>query len=269
MKESKFIVEHIGIITTKARIAIITGDMERVPKIASLITSQNKKITAKRGFTCYECQLDEIKVLVISAGIGAPSTAIVVEELIELGIELIIRLGTCGAIQRFVHVGDFVVPLGIVRDEGTSAQYIRSNFPAIPDHDFLNLLICVLKKFEFPYHKGITHSKDSYYLEKPDKQINPSLSKQIWDDLKKTGVLATDMESSVIFIIGSLRGIRTSSILINVGSDMDEELFNKKLKDCVDVVKEAVLSFTIAFPNLKKGQKNPEVLVKKSYLQQE
>lgn len=210
--------DHLGISTTEARAAIITGNPERVPLIASSL-QDSRFLTEQRGFVCYEGLWESNPLLVVSTGIGAPSTAIVVEELIELGVQAIIRIGTCGALQSFIQPGDIIISTGCVRDEGTTAQYIDPIFPAVPDHVTLSELLRAASQQGHTYHVGITHSKDSYYMERRHKQVDPEGVHRRWVRWKSAGVLVTEMEASALFVLGSLRAIRTGAVLISVGRD--------------------------------------------------
>jgi len=186
--------------------------------------------------------LNNDTVLIVSSGIGAPSTAIVVEELIELGVTTIVRIGTCGALQPEIKVGDLVISSACVREEGTTIQYVDSVFPAIPDHVVLHELIASTASRAKRFHVGITHCKDAYYLEKPAKQLNPERAGQRWEQWRRAGVLVTEMESSALFVLGSLRQIRTGSLLINVGKITDPTLFNESLETAIEIVRTVFLA---------------------------
>lgn len=236
-------INHIGIKKLSAPAAIITGEPTRVPIIAKFISpSHNKKVSSSRGFLSYQCHIDDKEVLVISTGIGAPSTAIVVEELVQLGVGLIIRLGTCGAIQKHIHVGDLIIPTGSVRDEGTSVQYVDMNYPAVPDFYALNWLVLYAKQQDNPFHVGIIHSKDAYYSEKIGGQLDQHKAGQRWENLARFGILSTEMESSALFILGSLRKIQTASILINVGKVTAPDVFSKSLWNATNIIRETISS---------------------------
>lgn len=230
--------DHLALSSTESRLAIIAGDPERVPIISSYF-EQSHQVSTSRNFLCHQGSLKQSPVLVVSSGIGAPSTAIVVEELIDLGVTTIVRLGTCGALQPKVKVGDLVISSGCVRDEGTSRQYIESIFPAIPDYALLHELITGAAGKSIPCHVGITHCKDAYYLERPAKQLDPARVAQRWEQWRQAGVLVTEMESSALFVLGSLRRIRTGALLINVGKVTDPELFRTALESAIEIIKTA------------------------------
>jgi uridine phosphorylase len=230
--------DHLGLTDTESRLAIITGNPERV-SVISRYFENSKEVAVERGFVCHEAFLNQHPLLVVSAGIGAPSTAIVVEELIDLGVTTIIRLGTCGALQPEIQVGDLVISTGCVREEGTTLQYIDSTFPAIPDYVVLQELVAGAVTQASRFHVGITHCKDAYYLERPGKQLNRERVRQRWEEWRRAGVLVTEMESSVLFVLGSLRRIRTGALFINVGKVTDPKLFSQSLEIAVRIIKTA------------------------------
>lgn len=233
--------DHLGLELTESRFAIITGNPERVPLISSHFQN-SRELSHDRNFLCHEGSLNKDAVLIVSSGIGAPSTAIVVEELIELGVTTIVRIGTCGALQPEIKVGDLVISSACVREEGTTVQYVDSIFPAIPDQLVLHELIASAASTSKRFHVGITHCKDAYYLEKRGKQLNPEGAGQRWEQWRRAGVLVTEMESSALFVIGSLRHIRTGSLLINVGKITDPILFNQSLETAIEIVKTVFLA---------------------------
>jgi uridine phosphorylase len=183
--------------------------------------------------------LNRTPLLILSAGIGAPSTAIVVEELVELGVTTIVRIGTCGALQHEIRAGDIIISTGCVREEGTTGQYVDYMFPAIPDHVVLHELTTSGTRQKTSLHIGITHCKDAYYLERSGKQLNPEKARLRWEEWRRAGVLVSEMETSVLFVLGSLRRIRTGAVFVNVGKITDSQLFENSLRSAVEIVKTA------------------------------
>ena len=76
-----------------------------------------------------------------STGIGGPSTAIALEELVQCGADTFIRVGTCGGMDLSVKGGDIVVATGSIRMEGTSKEYAPIEFPAVPNLEIVNALV--------------------------------------------------------------------------------------------------------------------------------
>lgn len=108
---SKSDVFHLGLTKNDlqgATLAIVHGDPDRVEKIAALM-DKPVKLASHREFTTWRAELDGKPVIVCSTGIGGPSTSIAVEELAQLGIRTFLRIGTTGAIQPHINVGDVLV----------------------------------------------------------------------------------------------------------------------------------------------------------------
>ena len=224
--------DHLGIQSTDAKCAIITGDPHRVSIISSMFDTPHK-ISDKRGFMCYMAYHNGVPILVVGVGIGAPSTAIAVEELIELGIGLIVRIGTCGALQANIAAGDLVIPTGCVREDGTTVQYVERAFPAVPDHIVIERLTSAANTRGIPVHVGITHCKDAYYLEYAGKQLDPDKTGSQWERWRRAGVLVTEMETSALFVLASLRRIRAGAIFVNIGKATPPDAFNRSLENAV------------------------------------
>ena len=111
------------------RVALLPGDPGRVAKIAERLTGA-KDLGTNREYAAYGGKAGGEKVVVVSTGIGGPATAIAVEELARLGVKVMIRVGTCGAIQSSIKVGSLIIADAAVRMDGTSLQYVRAGYPA-------------------------------------------------------------------------------------------------------------------------------------------
>ena len=122
-----------------AKYAILPGDPGRVPRIASYLNNPIH-IKTNREYTSYLGELDGEQVLVMSTGMGGPSTAIAIEELNLLGIKYLIRVGTSGGMQLNVDAGDIVIAQAAIRQEGTSKEYVPVEFPAVGDYEVTKAL---------------------------------------------------------------------------------------------------------------------------------
>lgn len=205
---------HIGLSKEDtARYAILPGDPGRVSEIAGYLdtpvfTAQN------REFTSYTGRLLEEKVLVTSTGIGGPSAAIALEELSHIGVDTIIRVGTCGGMQKKVNAGDLILPTAAVRMEGTSREYMPVEYPAAADFSILSALTQAARQNGFHYHTGVIQSKDSFYGQhSPDSMPVCEMLKNNWQAWLKAGVLASEMECAALFTVAAVRGIRAGAVL--------------------------------------------------------
>ena len=112
------------------RYVILPGDPARCEKIAQYFDDP-KQIAHNREYTLWTGSLDGVPVAVCSTGIGGPSAAIAMEELVECGADTFIRVGTSGGIVDKVKGGDIVIATGAIRQEGTSREYLPLEFPAV------------------------------------------------------------------------------------------------------------------------------------------
>lgn len=183
--------------------AVLPGDPQRVDKVKNFLDNP-QEIAHNREFKTVSGYYKGVKVLVTSTGIGGASTGIAVEELRKIGVKNLIRIGSCGALQDYIKLGDLIIATGAVRDDGASNAYIDKSYPAVPDPEILHALMRAAKRLKYTYHYGKIRSHDSFYTDK-EKQID-----NYWSE---KGILGADMETSALFVIGGLRNIKAGSIL--------------------------------------------------------
>lgn len=195
-----------------AKYAILPGDPGRVEIIAQFLDNP-KFVAYNREYKTYEGYLNGEKVLVVSTGIGGPSTAICVEELAKIGVDTFIRVGTCGGMQLNVDPDDIVIASGAIRMEGTSREYLPIEFPAVADFDVTSALSKAAENLGFPHHIGIVQAKDSFY-----SQHSPN-SMGVCDELTSKwkawimgGCLASEMESAALYIVSAVRKLRSGAV---------------------------------------------------------
>ena len=207
---------HLGNLVSTARTVVLTGDPDRVPALAEA-AGRILSTWSRRGYVCAEVDVEGGLGLVCSTGIGGPTTAILVEELGQLGVKQLIRVGTCGSMQRPVRADELVISSGAVRDEGTSHQYLPAEFPAVPDFALTAALIAAAETEDITVHIGITHSKDAYYAERPEDDFPLAEHwRSRWKTLRAAGVLATEMEAAALFAVASVRKLRAAAMLVPV-----------------------------------------------------
>ncbi len=186
--------------------AILPGDPARVDRIAEHL--ENVEFLAfNREYKSVKGTYKGVPVLAMSTGMGGTSMGIAVEELNNIGVTSIIRIGSCGALQKGIELGDLVIASSAVRDDGASKAYVPPQFPAVADHELLHAIIESSKKLGYVHHVGIVRSHDSFYIDN---------EQEVCDYWSKFGVLGADMETAALFTIASIRGIKAASILNNV-----------------------------------------------------
>ena len=223
---------------------LLPGDPGRVPKIAKYLTDA-KEVAFNREYRTFTGTYKGTQVSVVSTGIGCPSAAIAVEELVKVGAEVFIRVGTAGALQREIGLGDLVISTASIREEGTTRQYIPLSYPAVADLDVTNALRDAAKKLDIKHHCGISHCKDAFFIESeegapplPIEEYNQSL----WKAWERSNVLSTSMESAAIFVISSIRRVKAGEVLAIIGLTYDDTPIVAKvgIDEAIKVALEAV-----------------------------
>ena len=224
------------------RDVILPGDPGRVERIAKFLDNP-RRVACHREYVTYTGSLDGVPVSVTSTGIGGPSTAIAVEELIAVGADTFVRIGTAGMVQDYFDLNDCIIATGSVRDEGTTRQYIPLSYPAVAHYDVVDALRRAARRCGKTAHVGIVQSKDAFYGEaEPESMPNEPVLRYQWDAWKRGGVLASEMESAALFVVSSIRRVRAGCILNNRG-EMDETI-----RVAVEAVRELIAADRQAQP---------------------
>ncbi|MBQ0084372.1 MAG: uridine phosphorylase [Clostridiales bacterium] len=225
-----------------ARYAILPGDPGRVEKIAHQLDNP-KFLCQNREYTTWIGELCGEKVLVMSTGMGGPSTAIAVEELFRTGVDTFIRVGTCGGMQMDVMGGDVAIATGSIRMEGTTREYVPIEFPAVPNLDVTNALVKAAKDLEYTYHAGVVQSKDSFYGQHNPGRMPVSYELQNkWQAWIKAGCIASEMEGAALFIVSSVLRARAGAVFSVVWNQerANAGLSNPECHDTERAIKTAV-----------------------------
>lgn len=232
------------------RYVLLPGDPGRCEKIAEYFDDP-ELIAYNREYKTYTGTLLGEKVSVVSTGIGCPSAAIAVEELVNIGADTFIRVGTSGAMQPDIETGDVAVVTSAIRDEGTSLHYLPLAFPAIADVDVVQSLRKGAKKAGIPYHEGPTQSKDSFFGEiEPDRMPVSSRLKNRWKAWIDGGAVCSEMEASTIFILSSIYRKRAGGVMLMMALD-DEEPQTKEEMEELKSLRDTHRVISVAIEGLK------------------
>jgi uridine phosphorylase len=201
------------------RYVLLPGDPGRSERIAAYFDDP-QFVAQNREYTTYTGTLLGEKVSVVSTGIGCPSTAIAVEELIKIGADTFIRVGTSGGIQPETKTGDIAIVTGAIRDEGTTSHYLPMEFPAVADIDVVHALRAGAEQLGLPYQVGVTHSKDSFYGEvEPERMPMAGHLEERWGAWVKGGAICSEMEAAAIFILASIHRKRAGGVMMMVNAE--------------------------------------------------
>ena len=226
---------------------ILPGDPKRCEKIAAFFDNP-VKVADQREYITYTGYIDGTKVSVTSTGIGGPSAAIALEELVKVGAKTFIRVGTCGGMDTDVKGGDVVIATGAIRAEGTSKEYAPVEFPAVANIDVVNALAGAAKKLGYNYHTGIVQCKDSFYGQhSPEAMPVSSELLNKWEAWKRLGCLASEMESAALFVVASYLKVKIGSVFLVVANQEREKLGleNPIVHDTEKAIKTAIEAIKI------------------------
>mgnify|MGYP000442276245 CR=1 FL=1 len=193
---------------------LLPGNPERVEKITDAWDAHDV-VAEHREYRTATGTYDGTPISVTSTGIGSPSAAIAVEELARVGADTFLRVGSCGAIREEASVGDLVITTGAVRQEGTSKEYVREDYPAVADDRVVAALVTAAERLGYDYHVGVTASTDSFY----PGQGRPGFEgfeaagiDELVANLREANVLNFEMEAAAILTLANLYGLRAGAV---------------------------------------------------------
>lgn len=204
---------------------LMPGNPDRLDKITQT-WAKKKQIASNREYCSATGYFKSTRISCLSAGIGAPSAAIAVEEAARIGVHTFIRVGSSGAVQKEIKPGEMIISTAGVRLEGTSKDYVRTEYPAYAHYEVVLALIQACEKLNLKYHLGVTASTDSFYIGEGGsgfKGYSQSDHQRILSDLQKARVINVEMESSALFTIASLYNLRAGSICVVVNNLVTHE----------------------------------------------
>ncbi|SFT06898.1 nucleoside phosphorylase [Paenibacillus sp. BC26] len=183
--------------------AIVCGD----PKRAELISKKldiARELAFSREYRTFAGEIDGVRILVTSHGVGSAGAAVCFEELIRAGVKTLIRVGTAGSYSADHPAGSLIVSTAAVRAEGLTRQLVPDGFPAVGDSDVVSALYAAAQESEGIVKKGITVSLDAFFTgveEIPHRKY------------KQAGALAVEMEIAALYVVATLRGARAGAIV--------------------------------------------------------
>lgn len=215
-----------------SKIVLLPGDPARAKYIAEKYLANSKFVSQNREFTIYKGFYKNTMITVTSTGIGSPSTAIAVEEVINCGAKVLIRVGTCGgALKKEIKAGSIIIPTASIREEGTTKEYLPCEFPAIADFNVVQALIQSAENLKLKYYVGINRTHDAFYGQSENLKrwgsiyVNPRTKN--W----KYPLISSEMECAPLFLIGTLRGVKTGAVLaVNANPEPLKEIITGEFK---------------------------------------
>jgi uridine phosphorylase len=199
-------------------IALLSGDPDRSRMIAENYLREVKLLSDHRGLNSYLGLLPNGRpALAATSGMGAPSLSIVVNELVQVGIRAIIRIGTTGSIQPHIRAGSVVITHAALCRQGAANDIAPLEYPAAADPFLTVALAHAARELGFDYHVGITASVDTFYegQERSASSANPHLMRTVHgmtDEYRNLRILNFEMESGTLFKMGGVYGFAAGCV---------------------------------------------------------
>jgi uridine phosphorylase len=236
-------------------IALLSGDPERARLIAQTHLRDVRLLSENRGLNTYMGYLvNDRPILSATSGMGAPSLSIVVNELVQVGIRQIIRIGTCGSIQPHVSVGSIVISNAALCRQGAANDIAPVEYPAAADPFLTVALVKAAQELGFEHHLGITASVDTFYegQERTDS-ANPYLMRSlhgITEEYRHLNILNYEMECGTLFKMAGVYQFAAAAVCGVVAQRTVSENIIYPKKDVA--VENAIATAVHAAANLEK-----------------
>jgi uridine phosphorylase len=217
-------------------IALLSGDPDRARRIAEEYLTLEKPLSTVRGLNSYVGKTPNGKRIVsATSGMGAPSLSIVVNELAQVGIRHIIRIGTCGSIQPHVLAGSIVISRGALTRQGAADDIAPAEYPAAANPFWTMALVDAARKLGADWHVGITASVDTFFegQERADTSYNKSLMRShigMIDEYQALRVMNFEMEAGTLFKMANVYGLSAACICGVIAARVQSENISAEAK---------------------------------------
>lgn len=199
------------------RYVFLPGDPGRCEMIANYF-DEPAFVTRHREYETWTGYLDGEKVSVVSTGIGCPSAVIALEELVKIGADTFMRVGTSGSMQPHILPGDLGIISAAIRDEGTTSHYLPMEFPAVADFEITQALWEAAQRSGKTSHIGVSQSKDSFYGQHaPERMPVAKRLQERWDAWMGGGAICSEMEAAGLYIVSQVLRVRATGIMMIMG----------------------------------------------------
>jgi uridine phosphorylase len=196
-----------------AEYILLPGDPDRTARIAERFDSieveqRNREFASVTGL--YRGQ----RISVVSTGIGTDNVEIVLAEILAITENpTFIRVGSCGALQPGIALGDLVISTGAVRLESTTSWFVHEGYPAVANHEAVLALIEAAERLGHRYHLGISATAAGFYgaQGRPIPQL-PIRFPDLAEEMARQGILNFEMEASAVLILATLAGCRAGVV---------------------------------------------------------
>ena len=232
---------HIGFgaddVPDGTSIVLLSGDPARSELIATKYLSDSVLLARSRGLDAFSARLPSgAPVLCATSGMGAPTMSIVVNELVQVGVRTVIRIGTSGSIRDEVRAGTIVIASGALTNQGAADDVAPPQFPAVADPFLTVALAGAADELGVERHVGVVASTDTFFegQERSESSANPNLLRRLRgmiDEYHGLGILSFEMEAGTLFTMGAVYGIRTAAVLGIIAQREEAEQPDLSAKD--------------------------------------
>lgn len=230
--------------------ALLSGDPNRAAMIAHTFLRDVRTLSENRGLNSYVGLLPNGRpVLSATSGMGAPSLSIVVNELVQVGIQAVIRIGTTGSIQEQVKAGSCVISHAALCRQGAADDIAPVEYPAVADPFLTVDLVNAARELGVPYHMGVTASVDTFYegQERSESSANQHLIRRMQgmtEEYRRLRILNYEMESGTLFKMGSVYGFAAGCVcgVIAQRTEAETVIQERKAAAVNNAIKVALLS---------------------------
>ncbi|MEM0118486.1 MAG: purine-nucleoside phosphorylase [Conexivisphaerales archaeon] len=224
-----------------AKKVVVSGDPARVKQLSEMLDDR-RLVNENRGFLTYTGLYKGERLTVACHGVGAPSAAVVIEELIMLGAKAIVRLGSCGGLLKQMKIGDAVIATGAAYMGGTLHQYLKGeHISPVPDFELTRNLVDTAKELRISHFVGPVFSSDAFHAEDPN----------FVEKWTSRGYVAVEMECATLFGLSMLRKVKSASLLLvsdnlaEMQPMVDAEALKKHVELASKVVFNSLLNYQL------------------------
>ena len=239
---------HIGLGPGElAEYILLPGDPDRTSRIASRFESIELE-HRHREFASATGRFRGQRVSVVSTGIGTDNVEIVVAEILAITERpTFIRVGSCGALQPEMSLGDLAITSGAVRLESTTSFFVHDGYPAVADYEAVVALIEAAERLGHRYHVGVTATAPGFFgaQGRPIPQL-PIRYPDLAEDMARQRVMNFEMEASALLVLASLARCRAGVVCAVYADRTTGDFVTGELKDaaeaaCVETGLESLL----------------------------
>jgi uridine phosphorylase len=192
--------------------ALVVGDPFTAEHIAARLSGM-RQVAHRRDYRTFVGEWNGVPIVVASHGVGAPGALCLFQELMDAGVDTVIRLGTAGALLRGIGDGDLIIAESCVRDDGVTHQLVPATYPAAATPEVVIALAAAAQRRAAPHHRGVVWSRAA---------VRSGIIDLNQAGYGTLGVLAIEMELSALLVLASTRGVRAGGSLVIDGSNADD-----------------------------------------------